>query len=45
MYISRKAVVQLFEVLRYKPKSLQVGFPKVSPELFIDVILPATLWP
>ena len=39
------AVAQLFETLRYKPEGLGVRFPMVSLQFFIDIILPATLWP
>ena len=35
------ALAQLVEALRYKP----VRFPIVSLEFFIDIILPAALWP
>jgi hypothetical protein len=31
--------------LRYKTEGSRVRFPKVSPEFFVDVILPAALWP
>ena len=36
------AVAQLVEELRYKPESR--GFPMVSLEFYIDIILPAALW-
>ena len=39
------AVAQLVEALRYKPERLRVRFPMVSLECFIDIILPAALWP
>ena len=38
-------VVQLVEALRYKPGRLRVQFLMVSLEFFIDIILPAALWP
>jgi len=38
------AVEQLVEALRYKPEDR--GFDsRLSLEFFIDIILPATLWP
>jgi hypothetical protein len=38
-------VVQLVEALRYKPEGRGVRFPLMSLEFFIDIILPAALWP
>ena len=38
-------VAQLVEALRYKTGSSRVRFPMVSLEFFIDIILPAALWP
>jgi len=40
-------VAQLVEALRYKPKGRGGGvrFPMVLLEIFIDIILPAALWP
>jgi len=38
-------VKQLVEALRYKPVRSRVRFPMVSLEIFIDIILPAALWP
>jgi hypothetical protein len=38
-------VVQLVEALRYKPGRSRVRFLIVSLEIFIDLILPAALWP
>jgi len=37
------AVTQLVEALRYKSECH--GFPMISLEYFIDIILPAALWP
>ena len=42
LHVSRHAVAQLVEALRYKSR---VCFPMVSMEIFIDIILPAALWP
>jgi hypothetical protein len=39
------AVAQLVQALRYKPEGHGVQFLMVSLEFFIDVILPAALWP
>jgi hypothetical protein len=36
-------VAQLVEALRYKSEDRR--FPMVSFEFFIDIILPAALWP
>jgi hypothetical protein len=36
------AVAQLVDALRYKPEG---RFPLLSLEFFIDIILPAALWP
>jgi hypothetical protein len=38
-------VAQFVEALRYKPEGLGFLLPKVSLEFFIDIILPAALWP
>jgi hypothetical protein len=38
-------VAQLVEALRYKPEDRGVRFPMVSLDFFIDIILPAALWP
>jgi hypothetical protein len=38
-------VVQLVEALRYKLKGHRFDSPMVSLEFFIDIILPAALWP
>ena len=40
-YIVRHAVAQLVEAPRYRG----VRFPMVSLEFFVDIILPAALWP
>ena len=39
------AVAQLVEALPYKPVGRGFDFPMVSTEVFIAIILPATLWP
>ena len=39
------AVAQLVEALRYKPQKSRVRFPTMSLEFFIDITLPAALWP
>ena len=39
------AVAQLVEALRYKPEGSGFDSPMVSLEFFIDIILPAALWP
>ena len=39
------AVAQLVEAVRYKPEGRGFDSPLVSLEFFIDVILPAALWP
>jgi hypothetical protein len=39
------AVAQLVEALRYKSVGRGFDFSMVSLEFFIDVILPAALWP
>jgi len=39
------AVAQLVKDLPYKAKRSRVRFPMVSLEFFIDIILPAALWP
>jgi len=41
----RHTAAQLVEALRSKPGRSRVQFPIVSLEFFIDVILPAALWP
>jgi len=38
-------VAQFVETLRYKPERSRVQFQMVSFEFFIDIILPAALWP
>jgi hypothetical protein len=38
-------VAQLVEALRYKTGGLCVQFPMVSLKFFIDIFLPAALWP
>ena len=38
-------VAQLVEALRYKPEGRRFDSPMVSLEFFIDIILPAALWP
>jgi len=35
----------LFDALRYKSERSQVRFPMVSLAFFIDIVLPAALWP
>ena len=37
--------MQLVEALRYKPEGRGFNSPMVSLEFFIDIILPAALWP
>ena len=39
------AVAQLVEALRYKSEGSGFDSPKMLLEFFIDIILPATLWP
>ena len=39
------AVAQLVEALRYKSEGRGFDSPMVSLEFFIDIILPAALWP
>ena len=39
------AVAQLVEALRYKSEGRGFDSPLVSLEFFIDIILPAALWP
>ena len=39
------AVAHLVEALRYKSEGRGVRIPIVSLEFFIDIILPAALWP
>jgi hypothetical protein len=39
------AVAQFVEALRYKPVRSRVRFTMVLSQFFIDIILPATLWP
>jgi len=39
------AVAQLVEALRYKSEDRGFDSPLVSLEFFIDIILPAALWP
>jgi len=41
-YDITNAVAQLVEALRY---TARVRFPMVSLEIFIDINLPAALWP
>ena len=41
----RYTAAQLVEALCYKPEWSRVPFPMVSLEFFIDIILPAALWP
>ena len=36
---------QFFETLRYKPAGRGFAFPMMSLVFFIDIILPAALWP
>ena len=36
---------QKAKALRYKPEGRGFEFPMVSLEFFIDIILPAVLWP
>ena len=38
-------VAQLVEALRYKPKERGFDSRVVSLEFFIDIIIPAALWP
>jgi len=38
-------VAQLVKALRNKPKGSRVRFPQVPMEFFIDITLPAALWP
>ena len=38
-------VAQLVEALRYKPQGCGFDSPMMSLEFFIDIILPAALWP
>ena len=44
-FLMGHAVAQLVEALRYKSERSRVQFPVVSMEFFIDIILPAALWP
>jgi hypothetical protein len=39
------AVAQLVEALRYNSEGRGFDFPMVSMEFFIDIILPAAIWP
>ena len=39
------SVAQLVEALCYKPEGCGVRLPMVSLEFFMDIILPAALWP
>ena len=39
------AVAQLVEALRYKSEVRGFDSPMASLEFFIDIILPAALWP
>ena len=41
----RPAMAQLVEALRYKPEGRGFQFSMVSPDFFIDIILPVALWP
>ena len=43
LFYTGHTVAQLVEALRYKPEGC--GFPMVSLEFFIDIILPVALWP
>jgi len=45
LFDKRYAVAQSVEALRYKPEGRGFDSPMVSLEFFIDVILPAALWP
>jgi len=38
----KHSMAQLVQALRYK---LRIRFPTVSIEFFVDIILPAALWP
>jgi hypothetical protein len=38
-------VMQLVEVLRYKPEGRGIDSLMVSLEFFIEIFLPAALWP
>jgi hypothetical protein len=44
MYFGGETVAQLFETLRYKPEGREFD-SRLSLEFFIDIILPAALWP
>jgi len=44
-YLREHAVEQLVAALRYKAGRSRVRFPIVSIEFFIEIILPAALWP
>ena len=43
--IKGHAVAQLVEALLYKPEVRVFYSPMVSLEFFIDIILPAAIWP
>jgi len=45
LYLVGYAVAQLVEALRYEPGRSRVRFPMMSLEFFIDIILPAVIWP
>jgi len=45
MFLGGHPVAQLAEALRYKPEGRGFVLPMVSLKFFIDIILPAALWP